>query len=141
MKKNIFILCFTFLVNSAFAVPKTNPDISVNILLLGKKNLSEENHKEEEEHEKHEESDHDGEHENQTREHQRHGLNEGFSIQEVEVYFKSNIDPYWSGNVSLGLSQHKSEFEIDLEEAYIESLFIPSLTLKAGKFYAFFWKT
>ena len=93
------------------AASKTNPDISVNLLLLGsaekpsgKKRKSQ------------------------------------FSIQEAEFYFKSNIDPYWSGNLSLGAHYHEGHFEWDLEEAFIETLFIPQFTARSGKFYGLLGK-
>ena len=125
---SLFTLC------SAMAVPKTNPDIGVNILLLGKKSFSGEKHTEEhgENHEEevHEDEDHGAEN-------HAHNIEDGFSVQEVEIYFKSNIDPYWSGNVFLGVSQHGSDFQLDLEEVFVESLFIPNVTIRAGKFYAF----
>ena len=135
----MFFSASAFILNQAVAVPKTNPDISVNILFLGKKTFSAGEHDEED----HEEEDHKEEGHEEKAGHEEHGvhdhahnLGDGVSIQEVEFYFKSNIDPYWSGNVSVGISQHEGGFELDLEEAFVESLFIPSLTIKAGKFYA-----
>ena len=152
---NTIFFC-VFFCHSAFSVSKTNPDISVNILLLGKKTFSKEKkaHKESKKETgrkhpvsfskvfppqlmKHEDHDQHEEH-NDHEEESNHHLSDGLSIQEVEFYFKSNIDPYWSGQVSLGISQHGRDFEMDLEEAYVDSLFIPSLTLRTGKFYAFF---
>ncbi len=127
-----------FISHSAIAVQKTNPDISVNILLLGKKSFSEEEHKEHKD--KYSEAikklqnfymrggGHAG---------HAHSGGDGFSVQEVEIYFKSNIDPYWTGNFSVGVSQHGDHFDFALEEAYVESLFIPSLTFRAGQFFAF----
>ena len=135
--KTIFCSILIFFFAPVAALKKTNPDISVNILLLEKKNLSEE--QESQKKKKKEEGrtialSHKGHHHGEgTHSH----FNEGFSVQELEFYFKSNIDPYWAGNVSLGISQQGKDFEWGLEEAYIESLFIPSWTLKAGKFYAF----
>ena len=145
----------TFITYPALAVPKTNPDISVNILLLGKKSFGEEDHEKNhgklENHEEHEEQEYSEHHEKHKKteshtqhidpgESHEHNPDGGFSIQEVEIYFKSNIDPYWTGNVSLGLSQHQGFFDLDLEEAFVETLFIPSFTLRAGKFYAFLGK-
>lgn len=139
----VFFIGLIFVFNTAFAVKKMNPDISVNVLLLGKKTFSEKGEESQKaEHQKavptdkkpgtrifvHNEGHDHGEGD--------HHSGEGFSVQEVEFYFKSNIDPYWTGNVSLGIAQHGNNFELDLEEAYVESLFVPSLTLKAGKFYA-----
>ncbi len=141
--KNYSILYFLgliFFIQPVSAV-KMNPDISVNLLLLGKKTISEDTHKDSEnKHKKHEdghEKYEDG-HDNHEDGHEEHShFVDGFSVQEVELYFKSNIDPYWSGQISLGIFPHQGNFEINLEEAYIESLFIPSVTLKAGSFYAF----
>ena len=127
---------------------KSNPDISVNLLLLGKKTFSDE------------ESESDSSSQKALHDHTREGL----SIQEVEFYFQSNIDPFWSGTISFGifptahggaettgnnllsfspstakalnLNAESPAFQLELEEAYIESLFIPSLTVKAGLFYA-----
>ena len=124
----IFFSVSAFVLHPVLAVPKTNPDISVNVLLLGKKTFSEEKHEEDHNEE--------AEHEEHEGEQHAHNLSDGFSIHEVEIYFKSNIDPYWTGSVSLGISQHEGGFEFDLEEAFIDSLFIPSLTIRAGKFYA-----
>ena len=167
----VFIVSF-FIFKPAVAVPKTNPDISVNVLLLGKQSFGKKAHEgtqeahgdhhdtgnkdlatpfsfkrlpsvpgmgkpdEPEEHEGHEghgEHEAHGDHE----EGHAHNLEDGFSVQEVEIYFKSNIDPYWTGNVSLGIAQHEGAFDLDLEEAFVESLFIPKLTVRMGKFYAF----
>jgi len=134
--KYLFFSVFFFFLNSAMAVPKTNPDIGVNILLLGKKSLSgEKEYHEKREHQ--EESAGKPDNAEHGAESHEHNIGDGFFVQEVEMYFKSSIDPYWSGNVFLGVSQHGSDFELDLEEAFVESLFIPSLTIKAGKFYTF----
>ena len=139
----IFFFASAFILNQAVAVPKTNPDISVNLLLLGKKSFSAEEHHDGENREKedHAEEDHKKKEKNEEHEEYKvhnhaHNLGDGVSIQEVEFYFKSNIDPYFSGDISVGLSPHKGGFELDIEEAFVESLFIPSLTVRVGKFYA-----
>ena len=129
---------------------KTNPDISVNLLLLGQKSFG----KEEPVSSKPKTfakpgsflerwqkaggggaaSDNLHGHEGHSHDHAR-DQKDGFSIQEAEFYFKSNIDPYWTGNISLGVSYHQGRLNPDLEEAFVETLFIPNLTLRAGKFY------
>ena len=114
------VMLFVFLLNSAWAVQKTNPDIGVGLLLIGKKSLSGESDHEEDHHEE----DHN------------HHIEDVFFVQEIEMSFKSNIDPYWSGSVFLGVAQHENHFELELEEAFIESLFIPNSTIKVGKFFA-----
>ena len=148
MKKSslIFISFLVFIPDSVMAASKTNPDISVNVLLLGKKSFSKDKHEEEETYKellknraKHFSRTLKGNKESPSasEDSHLHKLNEGFSLQEVEIYFKSNIDPYWVGNVSLGIAPHGNHVDIDLEEAYVESLFIPDWTFRAGKFYAF----
>ena len=147
-KYSIFTLIVTIMVvvtsPSALAVVKMNPDMSLNLLLLGKKSFPDhEEHKEENSsHQEHEEEngshqEHNEEHEDESHQEEHSHSGDGFSVQELELYFKSNIDPYWSGQASLGIFQHERSFELELEEAFIESLFIPDVTLKAGKFYAF----
>lgn len=131
----VFFSASAFVLNQAVAVPETNPDISVNLLLLGKKSFSAEEH-DEENNQKEEGHEEEAEHEEHKTSSHTHSAEEGVSIQEVEFYFKSNIDPYWSGDISVGLSQHEGGFELDVEEAFVESLFIPSLAVRAGKFYA-----
>ena len=152
----IIFLGSLFIFKPVIAVPKTNPDISVNVLLLGKQSFRKKEGRGQHKVEHHEEGNKDlatpssftpsvfrlgkpeenGDHEEYGEE-QNHNLEDGFSVQEVEIYFKSNIDPYWTGNVSLGIAQHGGDFDLDLEEAFVESLFIPKLTVRVGKFYAF----
>ncbi|MBC6415601.1 MAG: hypothetical protein GDA46_04335 [Bdellovibrionales bacterium] len=125
----LIIFCFVLFIQPGLAVNKTNPDIGVNLLLLGKKTFSKED-KEHEEHKGHEHADHE--------DHAGHShSSDGFSVQELEVFFISNIDPYWSSQIYLGIHSDQGSFGLDLEEAYMESLFIPNFTFKAGKFYPF----
>jgi len=136
--KSLFYLSLilVFMPYVAQAKPKTNPDISLNVLLLGKTTFSGEEHGAE--HNGHGE-DHSDDHSIKTpgsENHHHHDLKDGFFIQEVELYFKSNIDPYWSGDIYLGVSKHDGHVEVELEEVFVESLFIPNVTLKVGKFYA-----
>jgi hypothetical protein len=66
----------------------------------------------------------------------------GFGIQEVEIQFTADVDPYSRVNAifavhpeidhSSGEPEHEYHFEP--EELYAESLAIPLVTLKAGKF-------
>lgn len=176
MKKLLALLVFgglAFVMPPAMSIQKTNPDISVNILLLGKTPLGGERH-EDERHErstnrttehgtgKHSEKEHrahkhilptpiwdwprkgersekkHGAHKHNEEEHKAHShsMEKGFALQELEIYFKSNIDPYWRGSASLGISMHEGKLEMDLEEAFVESLFIPNTKFRAGRFYA-----
>jgi len=62
----------------------------------------------------------------------------GFSLQEAELQFFSDVDPYFRANVLLSLSQPSptSEFGIDPEEVFVETTDIPNITFKLGKFKA-----
>ena len=65
-----------------------------------------------------------------------HPAVEGLSIQELEIRLTSNIDAYFRGDIVLTLEQHDGEFSMTPEEAFVETLFIPSVTIRAGKFLA-----
>ena len=57
----------------------------------------------------------------------------GFSLDETELSISGNIDPYWAGNFTAGVS----DGEIDIEEAWIQnSGYIPGVIAKAGRFFS-----
>ncbi len=57
----------------------------------------------------------------------------GFSLDESELTISANIDPYWYGYFTAGVS----DGEIDIEEAWIQnSGFIPGVLAKAGRFFS-----
>ena len=62
---------------------------------------------------------------------------EGFSVDHTELRLSSNIDSNFYGNVTVALAEHEGEIEVELEEAYLETLpdlGLPSgLSLKAGR--------
>lgn len=62
----------------------------------------------------------------------------GFSLQEMEMQFFSDVDPYFRANVLLSVSQSSpnSEFGIDPEEVFVETIDFPYVTFKIGKFKA-----
>lgn len=62
----------------------------------------------------------------------------GFSLQEAELQFFSDVDPYFRANVLLSISPvtATSEFGIDPEEVFVETTDIPNVTFKFGKFKA-----
>lgn len=72
----------------------------------------------------------------------------GFKIQEAELQFYSDVDPYT--RLSLLLSVHSSyesdgttieeKWELEPEEAFAESNVVPTVTLKFGKFKGFMGK-
>lgn len=60
----------------------------------------------------------------------------GLSLQEAELQFLSDVDPYLRASVLFSVSQEdgKSSYGIDPEEVFVESTSLPVVTLKAGKF-------
>ena len=122
IKRMFFIFCFYF-ANSQFIKaqvsstsqvnsPRSNPSISVNVLMLeraGNKG-------------------HSAISENPN----------GFQFQEIETRFTSNIDTYFRGDVVLAVEKEDGEFIVEPEEAFVETLSLPGFTVKAGKFYALF---
>jgi hypothetical protein len=55
----------------------------------------------------------------------------GFSIDHSELVFTAGIDPYWRGNLTLGIQDN----EVEVEEAWFQSLAIGhGLGLKGGRF-------
>ncbi len=65
---------------------------------------------------------------------------EGFSVNHSELNFAANIDDKFFGSLTAALDEHEGEQEIELEEAYIETLSgigLPDgLNIKLGRFYA-----
>lgn len=60
---------------------------------------------------------------------------EGFGLFEAELTMSSNIDDAFYGNLNLGIHQEEGETEVDIEEAWIQTLTLPNgFTAKAGKF-------
>lgn len=72
----------------------------------------------------------------------------GFNLQEAELQFYADVDPYSRVNVVLAVHPElesdgvtvEEKWVIEPEEAFAESIAIPSLTLKLGKFKAAFGK-
>ena len=57
----------------------------------------------------------------------------GFSLDETELTFSANVDPYWLGYFTAGLADE----EIEIEEAYIQnSGYISGVVAKAGRFFS-----
>lgn len=62
---------------------------------------------------------------------------EGLSIWETEMTASANIDNLFYGQTTLGLHQDGDELEVDLEEAFIDTLNLPAgLGLRFGRFYS-----
>ncbi|MBX2995822.1 MAG: hypothetical protein KF681_13410 [Bdellovibrionaceae bacterium] len=72
----------------------------------------------------------------------------GFNLQEAELQFYADVDPYSRVNVVLAVHPElesdgttvEEKWVVEPEEAFAESIAIPSLTLKIGKFKAAFGK-
>ncbi|MDX1497314.1 MAG: TonB-dependent receptor [Salinisphaeraceae bacterium] len=61
----------------------------------------------------------------------------GFSLVETEIVAEANIDNAFRGWVTLGLHEHDGETEVDVEEAYINTLALPQgFTAKFGRFFS-----
>ena len=70
-------------------------------------------------------------------------VNDGMSLREAEFSFKADVDPYLTANMIFSVARSDSgprDYTISPEEVYVDTTFIPSLTLRAGKFYDFFGK-
>jgi len=67
----------------------------------------------------------------------------GFSIQEIETQLSSTVDPYFKANFMFsfemqpGENGKSPEFHFSPEEAFVETLSLPMVTVRAGKFKAF----
>jgi len=61
----------------------------------------------------------------------------GFGIGHGELVMSSNIDDMYFGKLTLAIAEHEGATEMELEEAYIETLGLGSgLTVKAGRFFS-----
>lgn len=60
----------------------------------------------------------------------------GFSLQETEFQFAANVDPYSKAVMTFAIAQEDGEesYSIDPEEVYLETISLPNVTLRAGKF-------
>lgn len=62
---------------------------------------------------------------------------QGYHLGHNELSLSSNIDDMFYGKLTTAIAQHEGETEIELEEAYIETLAIGNgLTVKAGRFFS-----
>ena len=62
---------------------------------------------------------------------------EGFSVDHTELNFSANVDDKFFGNVNAALVEHGGETEVELEEAYVQTLpdagLPDGLSIKAGR--------
>jgi hypothetical protein len=62
---------------------------------------------------------------------------EGFSLGESELNINSNIDDKFFGNLTLAIASDGSGTEVELEEAYIQTLALPGgFNMTAGRFFS-----
>ena len=62
---------------------------------------------------------------------------EGFSLGHSEIIMSSNIDDKFFGQLSLALAEHDGEVEVELEEAFFETLALGhGFTIRGGRFYS-----
>ena len=62
---------------------------------------------------------------------------EGFSLGESELTVSSNIDQLFYGQATLAVHDHDDETELEVEEAFIETLGLGNgLTVRAGRYFA-----
>lgn len=59
----------------------------------------------------------------------------GFSLQEAEVQFTSDIDVYFRGQAMFSLKQTAGAWGIDPEEVFLETISLPRVTVRVGKFF------
>jgi len=59
----------------------------------------------------------------------------GFGLGHTELSVSSNIDDWFRGQVSAALDSHEGELEVELEEAYLQTLALPAgFSVRAGRF-------
>jgi hypothetical protein len=61
---------------------------------------------------------------------------DGFSINETEINLTANVNDLFLANTTVSISAGDGETEVDLEEAYIQTLNLPhGMTLRFGRFF------
>jgi len=62
---------------------------------------------------------------------------EGFSLGHSEIILSSNIDDKFYGQFTLAIAEHDGETELEIEEAYFETLSLDyGFTIRGGRFYS-----
>ena len=64
-------------------------------------------------------------------------LDEGLALWETELTASANIDNLFYGQTTIGLHSHEGEIEVDVEEAFVDTLALPAgFGLRFGRFYS-----
>jgi len=62
---------------------------------------------------------------------------EGFSLGESEIILSANVDQLLYGQATIALHDHEGETEVEIEEAFIETLGLNNgMTIRAGRFFS-----
>jgi hypothetical protein len=62
---------------------------------------------------------------------------EGFSLGHSEITMSNNIDDKFFGQFTVAIAEHEGEVEVELEEAFFETLALGSgFTIRGGRFYS-----
>jgi hypothetical protein len=62
---------------------------------------------------------------------------EGLSLWETELTASANVDNLFFGQATIGLHTHEGEIEVDVEEAFVDTLSLPAgFGLRFGRFYS-----
>ncbi len=62
---------------------------------------------------------------------------EGFSLDETEIVLSANVDQLFYGEITIGLHEEEEGSEIDVEEAFFDTLALPAgLGVRGGRFYS-----
>lgn len=60
----------------------------------------------------------------------------GLSLQEVELQFSADVDPYFRVDAALSVHPDENHYAIEPEEVYAKTTSIPYITFKLGRFHA-----
>lgn len=114
-----------------------NPSIGIilngqyNHLLSNKDKDEDERMSESEaDHDDHDGHDHDGDHSGHKHEGEHSHSHEGFTVDHTELNFSANVDDKFFGSTTAAIAQHEGEIELELEEAYVQTL--PGMGLPNG---------
>lgn len=62
---------------------------------------------------------------------------EGLSLWETELTMSANVDNLFYGQATIGIHNHDGESEVDVEEAFVDTLSLPAgLGVRFGRFYS-----